>query len=446
MTNIDLGCLGENTFKMWCNIAGITVNSSTEMDRTGWDMFVEFPHVVNNDIPIDSQPPPIKCQIQIKSTVQTSKTNNNQAKLSTLLELATSHMPVFFCFIDFNHQGVVQKAYLVHIGEELIEKILKRVRKLSVKDKEKQLNKEKLTIPRKEEDLFKNLDGLELKRKIEDSIPQGMSAYVRSKLDFLNSVGFEHGSHLLQIWVKGNIQSMIDLSLGLKSSVEVSKASIYHNRFSIPIKQNDIDLTEARLSLKVKGEPIFLEIKERKGDKPIAKFSGTMYLPIPSLKFSTHQFKMRLSTTFFDIIYTVSTMDISLNEDNIYSSVKIDELIGIFNFLTFGFESLSPLRLEARRENKEGTAFICKLSSSEIKEFFFSCKKFQKQNILELRKLLLDSYYLLKEFNINPFNIFIRLNSLKEKSESINAVANLLRNLRDPSKFLFKITLEKKII
>lgn len=38
----DLGLMGESTFSLWCAEVGLIPNGS-QIDKTGWDFFVEFP-------------------------------------------------------------------------------------------------------------------------------------------------------------------------------------------------------------------------------------------------------------------------------------------------------------------------------------------------------------------------------------------------------------------
>ena len=38
----DLGLMGETAFTTWCAAAGLVPNPST-VDKTGWDVIVEFP-------------------------------------------------------------------------------------------------------------------------------------------------------------------------------------------------------------------------------------------------------------------------------------------------------------------------------------------------------------------------------------------------------------------
>ncbi|NET01580.1 MAG: hypothetical protein F6K61_13585 [Sphaerospermopsis sp. SIO1G1] len=59
MQDRDLGALGETEFKRLCNQVGITIHKS-EMDRTGWDFFIEFPWMQDNISPQYILPAPLE--------------------------------------------------------------------------------------------------------------------------------------------------------------------------------------------------------------------------------------------------------------------------------------------------------------------------------------------------------------------------------------------------
>ena len=61
----DVGMMGESTFESWCHSAGLIPNRS-QVDRTGWDYFVEFPETASSGQPADLEPAPIECRVQVK--------------------------------------------------------------------------------------------------------------------------------------------------------------------------------------------------------------------------------------------------------------------------------------------------------------------------------------------------------------------------------------------
>jgi len=152
MRNQKLGNLGEDAFRTWCHQQNLTVHKSDgSEDRTGWDFMVEFPQQ-EYDRPRDEWPAAIECRVQVKSTDTQSK--KKQIEVSNLERLVKAPIPTFFCFIEFDGHDTPQAAYLVHVGEELIAKTLKKIRKLESQKKHNSLNKHKMSVRYTDSDRF----------------------------------------------------------------------------------------------------------------------------------------------------------------------------------------------------------------------------------------------------------------------------------------------------
>jgi len=67
----DLGLMGESVFSLWCGDAGIIPNGS-QIDKTGWDFFVEFPFKNEND-PDKVHNAALECKVQVKATDKTER-------------------------------------------------------------------------------------------------------------------------------------------------------------------------------------------------------------------------------------------------------------------------------------------------------------------------------------------------------------------------------------
>lgn len=230
----DLGQMGESTFSLWCAQAGLTANGS-RVDKTGWDFFVEFPFAGRTDA-TQIHAPALECKVQVKATDKTDR--KLSIKLSNLRRLITASMPAFFVFIEFDKKDVAQRAFLVHVDEVLISKTLKRIHELENVSACFDHNRRSLTIHYGPENEIPSLEGESLKRKIEEFIPSGMSAYVASKNRHLESTGFENGFAQITFTTEGktNLTDLIDVSIGLKQSVQVSKLIGFHTRFGVKCK------------------------------------------------------------------------------------------------------------------------------------------------------------------------------------------------------------------
>lgn len=243
----DLGQMGECTFNLWCGQAGLTANGS-KVDRTGWDFLIEFPFAEGID-PTQLHAPAIECKVQVKATDKTDR--KLQIKLSNLRRLITAPMPAFFVFIEFDGKDIAQRAFLVHVDESLISKTLKRIHELENVSESFEHHKHALTVRYGPENEIPALTGKSLKEKIEEHVPNGMSAYVVKKNKHLESTGFETGFAQINFSTEGkeNLIDLIDVSIGLKPSVQVSKFEGFHTRFGIKSKSPMIDSEGGKLEM-----------------------------------------------------------------------------------------------------------------------------------------------------------------------------------------------------
>lgn len=243
----DLGQMGESTFSLWCGQAGLTANGSY-LDRTGWDFIVEFPFAKSTD-PTQLHAPAIECKIQVKATDKTDR--KLPIKLSNLRRLITAPMPAFFIFIEFDGKDVAQRAYLVHVDEGLISKTLKRIHELESVSELFDHHKRSLTVHYGLEHEVPSLTGDSLRQMIEEYVSNGMSAYLANKSRHLESTGFENGFAQITISTEGkeNLIDLIDVSIGLKQSAQISKFKGFHTRFGIMSKSPMIDSAEGKLEM-----------------------------------------------------------------------------------------------------------------------------------------------------------------------------------------------------
>ncbi len=239
--------MGESTFSLWCGQEGLTANGS-RLDRTGWDFIVEFPFAGSTD-PTQLHAPAIECKIQVKATDKTDR--KLPIKLSNLRRLITAPMPAFFVFIEFDGRDVAQRAFLVHVDESLIYKTLKRIHELENVSELFDHHKRTLTVNYGLEHEIPSLTGDSLKKKIEEYVSIGMSAYIANKTRHLESTGFEDGFAQIMISTEGkeNLIDFIDVSIGLKQSVQISKFTGFHTRFGIKSKSPMIDSVEGKLEM-----------------------------------------------------------------------------------------------------------------------------------------------------------------------------------------------------
>lgn len=177
--------------------------------------------------------------------------------------MVKSAEPCFFLVLDFSGENHCNKAFLVHCGFSIIEKILKKCREISNSAKPVILNKIKPTIPIDGTDLLDSADGNALKNRILQHIGSDLHEYSKRKLEFLKSVGYEKLKNAFQIqFDKPNKPAsvydfLVDFALGREKELAFHKFTVKEVRFGIPSKLPLVDVNEA-------GKMVFLEKRAAK--------------------------------------------------------------------------------------------------------------------------------------------------------------------------------------
>lgn len=243
----DLGLMGENTFSLWCADAGLVPNPSN-VDKTGWDFFVEFPFEKEvTSFPIHR--PAFECKVQVKSTDKTDR--RLQITLSNLRRLVTGQMPAFLVFIEFDGKEVAQRAFVVHVDNELITKVLRKLHKIEQSEGENKFHKRKMTIRYGDENRLEKANGDFLRRYFEDSIGDDISDYISKKRNHLEKAGYEEGFKQITFQTKGeeNLKKLIDVSLGVAEEVELSSLSGMDIRFGVLSEDPRLASESGKLSM-----------------------------------------------------------------------------------------------------------------------------------------------------------------------------------------------------
>lgn len=246
----NLGKMGESVLATLTAQVGITANKASE-DETGWDFLLEFPieKSPESEISLDILPAPVSCRLQVKATDNSKRPI--QVKLSNWLRMVKSAEPCFFLILDFAGENHCNKAFLVHCGFSVIEKILKKCREISNSDKTTVLNKIKPAIPIDGKDLLESVDGAALKNKILQHIGSDLHEYSKRKLEFLKSAGYNKLKDAFQVQFDKPDQFacvydfLVDFALGREKELAFHKLTVNEVRFGIPSKRPLVDSTEA---------------------------------------------------------------------------------------------------------------------------------------------------------------------------------------------------------
>jgi len=243
----DLGLMGESTFSLWCADVGLIPNGS-QIDRTGWDFFVEFPFDSGLS-PQEIHKSAFECKVQVKATDKNDR--KLQITLSNLRRLITAQMPSFFVFIEFDGENFSQRAFVVHVDNKLISKVLKRLHEIEQSDKDNNFNKRKMIIHYDDSHILDELNGDSLKSCFLNYIGNDLSEYIANKKAHLESTGYEDGFAQITFTTEGedNLKTLIDVSLGIEKEVEIAKFKGVDTRFGILSNNPSLDSDGGKLAM-----------------------------------------------------------------------------------------------------------------------------------------------------------------------------------------------------
>jgi hypothetical protein len=429
-TDRDLGSMGETCFSFWCAQANLTANPS-RIDSWGWDFYVEFPQENHENISLDMRPSPIKCKVQVKATSKEDK--KVQIKISNLEKLVKSPEPVFFCFIEFDEENKAQSAYLVHLGEELIGKTLKRIRELEYKNNKKKgdvkLHEHKIDVRYHLPDYkLDSLDGIEISRKIKEYIPDGIDSYIENKRILRDKVGFENGYGQITITVdKDNRKKLIDAAVGIKSEITVSSFEHCTSRFNILGKGEKIS-SEGKLILTPSHTDGNLVFKEHLFSNGI-KFDAKIY----TCKFPGIEAQFRIESTFFEVRTSEEGNNIRVNLSfNHTIRYKLKDFQNFMNIMAIITElSIESMPIDVSFLLKENTLIgardipIFEMSREFIDTIRMDLNEYHWH---EITSILKRANTIVTNYNISSESIYLNFIEMCESAKDIILLDKYIQN------------------
>lgn len=307
-----VGKMGEYDFGKLCATAGITANPSLE-DEKGWDFFVEYPtQLVASSSAIHDLGYEVK--IQVKAT--DGRSGRKSIKLDNLLNMATSKLPAFYVFFEYDKKESPQQMYLVHVDDELITNTLKRVHEARQSIPRIALNKQSMSVKFGDDHRLQRVGAEELQTKIRSYVGKSASEYTAKKVKLLETVGYEGGALEIDINIEGeeSFKDFLDASIGIEKDFSAKRIEVRERRFNIPCIE-PLQLQEnARLSFEP-TEPTsrgsILCRNERTGEE--YRFDAEYYSPLYHPSIPNEHYKYRIKSTFFEFILSHSDRRISFH-------------------------------------------------------------------------------------------------------------------------------------
>lgn len=306
----DVGTMGEKELEKWCSSRGI-VATRPDKDEHGWDHILEFPDnredgIINLPLSTAGTRMPIKCVVQVKST--DGRDGRESVPLKNWERLAVHWpIPAFFLVLEYDNKDSIENAYLVHIGEELISKILERRRRIQA-DPAPVAREPSMDVSYNERHRLKPPDGAGLERAIANHVG-APEEYFKWKVDYIQSVGYEDGKWRFSIKPPPGVTTQLDyldyvvnLTLGLESPLQISELEFFDRRFDIPIKDAPF-LGEGELEI-LPNPSGKARIQFKKGLQRMTLEADT-FLPVGlDLSENPELIKARLARPFLNMIVT----------------------------------------------------------------------------------------------------------------------------------------------
>jgi hypothetical protein len=310
MLNADeLGEKGQARFKEICADAGLICNKS-DRDRTGWDFIVEFQYDVEAATELETRKVPLSCHVQVKTLLD--KNDRFQMRLSSAERLAKELKPAFVYVFKVNSSLEFTAAYLIHILDQPLGKILKRLRKEDVAGNSA-ANRKTLSMSASGEGLPISPTGLGLRKALSTAIGNDLNAYSVAKEGQLMSLGFEERPYSTEMNIQMSMPDLVDAFLGLKE-ISATGLRAEHTRFGIPRQLPEI--TTKNANVRIQPSPADMCTITIRGDSLSAPavFKCKAFFPaIPELPAKYR--KILFVNDLFTISLTQNGMAIKSNDD-----------------------------------------------------------------------------------------------------------------------------------
>ena len=336
-----IGKIGEKILSLWATNAGATCISSTEDDEKGWDYLLEFsyndsPSTQENDF-AESLVEEVCAFVQVKSTA-----NNNKAipiELQHLKRHIEKPSPVFFLIFEFEKKATPQRAYLVEVGKNLMEQVLKKIR-LAESKKLKKIKKMTMNLKYGEEHRLDELSGAGLLKKIREYCKPNPKEYSKRKLQMLSTLGYGERPVTFKVTFQEDdpqkrVKDLIAFSLGELDSIPISKFESFETRFGIE-KPKSASLADLKFKVpKLPTQTLKIVLQDEFRSNQI-EFTGNGYFPGQLFPFiPTELWRVKIKSDYLEINVSMETKRLNLTFicPDESAHLSISEWINVFKVL-----------------------------------------------------------------------------------------------------------------
>lgn len=295
LTANELGEKGESRFKEICADAQLICNKS-DRDLAGWDFIVEFPLENEAVGAIDKRRKPISCHIQVKTLRESS--NRFEMRLSSAEYLAKESKPSFIYIFKVNDQLQFVESFLIHLLDDSLAVILKRLRKEGASSTRVKINKKNISIPVNKNSVRLEPTGEELRKALIQACGSDLGAYISKKNNQLENMGFEGRPYEMKgTFHLGDVEEIVDAFLGIKKDIRISNLQTFETRFGIKLPDKTLGETAIANISPSPADHCSISIRRSILDLPVV-FEGEIFVPaIPNLP--KDKFKALVKSSFF---------------------------------------------------------------------------------------------------------------------------------------------------
>lgn len=329
----ELGKKGEARFSEICSDTKLVRNPSIDHDRTGWDYIVEFEQQApSGGETLDTRRSPLSAHVQVKT--MWNKNDRFRMRLSAAERLAKEPKPAFVCVFKVNTKLDFVSAHLVHILDDNLATILKRLRTEQKKGTNPhRINKKYISFKVSTSGRKIDPTGEALRLTISDFCGPDLDAYIDRKRKQLQDLGFEPGRFQGTTTFKvESMDGLVDGLLGLKE-LEVTAGRAFETRFGIKLSLNEPSFAKSVMRVKPgKADTCTVTVRETPLALP-AIFSADIIFP-PMANLPKEHLKILVQNPLFRLLINGNKIQFTTDEQAISATrLKIDDWRNFFRML-----------------------------------------------------------------------------------------------------------------
>jgi len=233
---VKLGDLAENLFRDWADRSDFTPNKA-EKDRLGWDFIIQVRPDRIIGQPLDQSGSERTVFVQVKGT---RKGKPIPVKLAHWKRAVDGDDPFFYMVVILNKSDQPVEVYLVHVGEEHVRQVLKRLRLLHAAGHVEDVHRRTLALKWSASDRVSPMDAAAFAGRIRGDIGQSRDKYRGLKSHVRDSAGYQEGRFRLRATFSAQLKvgehhPLVEFVLGDREKIELDKLEVDDVRFDIAV-------------------------------------------------------------------------------------------------------------------------------------------------------------------------------------------------------------------